>query len=201
MAFKIEDGVGRKGANSYVSVDFAREWSSDRGRSEFTGLTDDEMKVLLIRGTDYFEQRWSLYFGGERLRETQSLSWPRSLAYDVWGREITGIPEQACVAVVQLAERATQLDRLLADPPSPFPTANADGVIADTTSGEIHSESKTVGPIQSTKTYAHSGLRARSIHTSTFVGSISAQEFPEIQQTVYPILNSARIARGRIIRN
>jgi hypothetical protein len=200
MAFVVEDGYGRKNANSYVTVAFARNYNEERGRTEFDDLTDTKLRQLLLRGTDYIEQRWGRYFTNERKRCHQGLSWPQLRAYDIFGNILEGVPQQVQVATVMLAQRGVEQDRLMIDPPSPFPKTDADGNTVLTNSGEIHSETKTVEGISKTTTFAHTGLKSKVVIGSVVIGGITSQEFPEVQRTIYPILGQSNQGLN-VIRN
>lgn len=188
MAFILEDGIGRRGANSYVPLGFAQDYTTERGRTEFDGLADSALKILLIRATDYIELRWGQRFTGCRKTTTQGLSWPRLYAYDRDGVAIARVPEEICKATVELAQRAKGLSRLLADPPAPYPVTDASGAVVDVASGELLSETRTVGPITKRTTYAHSGLRSRSIITAAMLGGVTIQSFPEVERLILPLL-------------
>ena len=188
MAFIIEDGIGRRGANSYASVPFMREFSTERGRTEFEGLTDAQVQVLGIRGTDYIETRWSRQFRGTKKFGFQGLSWPREDAYDDEGDLINGIPLVVCRATVLMAQRAKGTDRLLPDPPPPFSTTDDEGNTTDSSTGEIHSETKQVGEIRTTTTYAHTGLQSSSIIKHTTIAGVSNQEYPEVAHMIRSVL-------------
>lgn len=188
MTFIIEDGIGRRHANSYSSVDFARDYSATRGRTEFDALTEDAVEVLLVRATDYIELRWGQRFPGTKQVASQGLSFPVTGGYDAKGNKISGVPLVICRATVELAQRATGLDRLLPDPPSPFPSKDTSGGTADIKTGEVASETKTVGPLTKTTTYAHSGVQSARVVTSAHLSGITIQEYPEVVQMISTLI-------------
>lgn len=77
MAFIVETGDIVPGANSYVSVDFADAYHSDRGNESWSDLTTEEKQSALIKATDYLEQVYEGRWVGYQEKYTQPLSWPR----------------------------------------------------------------------------------------------------------------------------
>lgn len=79
----IEDGSGVANANCYgittgvasTTLAAARQWATNRG-IDLSLLTDDQLSVFLINGTDYLESL-QYYYVGRPTSSTQSLSWPR----------------------------------------------------------------------------------------------------------------------------
>lgn len=76
MAFTPEDGTGIAGANSYVQVDFADTYFSERGVSEWGSLSTEQKQINLIKATDYVEGRFSARFRGSPMTTTQGLHFP-----------------------------------------------------------------------------------------------------------------------------
>jgi hypothetical protein len=68
MAFTLESGFGVAGANAYASVAFFRAHHTDRGVSgvDVGTLTDSVVEGLLVRATDYVEQRFGSRWIGVR---------------------------------------------------------------------------------------------------------------------------------------
>lgn len=97
MAFIVETGDIVPGANSYVSVDFADAYHSDRGNESWSDLTTEEKQYALVRATDYLDQAYAGRWKGEPLTDTQALAWPR---------EVVGIPDKLKQACCQLALEA-----------------------------------------------------------------------------------------------
>lgn len=75
MPLIVETGAGVANANSYVSLEEAREFALLRGVT----LTedDDALTALLVKATDYLEM-FSLRYVGALVAVDQALSWPRS---------------------------------------------------------------------------------------------------------------------------
>lgn len=69
MAFIVEDGSGKKGATSYGTVAAFEAYMTDRG-IDITGLSTTVKQNMLVKGTDYIDTRWGLYFKGRRYWRT-----------------------------------------------------------------------------------------------------------------------------------
>lgn len=98
----VEDGTGVEGANSYVTVEYADTYHTDRANTAWTAATEDAKEAALIKATDYVEQVYADRWDGEAVYEDQPLSWPRDVA--------TGIPTRLKQAVCQLALEALTTD-------------------------------------------------------------------------------------------
>lgn len=101
IAIIVEDGSGVLNANSYVSVDDAREYANSRGTE--LPEDDDEVASMLIRASDYLEAQECRY-QGKRTSPSQALAWPRSgvvLNCDALPANV--IPKSLIAAQVQLA--------------------------------------------------------------------------------------------------
>lgn len=105
----VEDGSGVDNANSYVDLDFALEYCTMKGYSDWLDLTDDEQKIYLIRGTEFVDNYYT--WKGVRKYKTQSLSFPREELYDLDRYRVDGIPvalKKACIEAAWLnAESGT----------------------------------------------------------------------------------------------
>lgn len=84
MAFVPEDGTGVDDANSYISVDYADEYFSDRGVVKWTDADGTVKETALINATDYINMRWGETpgFKGSLPEAPQGLPWPRLYAGD-----------------------------------------------------------------------------------------------------------------------
>lgn len=87
----VEDGSGLPNSNSYMSVLEMRTRASDRG-VDFSGLSDDDVGVLLIKSTDYID-RFEPELIGAREFENQALAWPR-----IDCRKSLGVPKSILAA-------------------------------------------------------------------------------------------------------
>lgn len=106
MALVVEDGTGLSNANTYVDVTYADTYFSTRGITAWASLTNKE--ALLIQATDYLEAVYSESWKGEKLLDTQSLSFPRVID------GVTVFPERLKYAQCELALKANS-DVLLKD--------------------------------------------------------------------------------------
>lgn len=94
----VENGIGIENANSYVDLDFALEYCTMKGYSNWKNLSEDEQKIFLIRGTDFVDN-FFIWKGFKRFK-TQSLSFPREELYDLDGYKVDSIPinlKKACI--------------------------------------------------------------------------------------------------------
>lgn len=188
MTFVLEEGIGRHDASAYADADFTREYATGRHLVALLGVNDEAIEAALTRAADYIEGRWSTSFIGRKKTSTQALSWPRDYAYDERGILITGIPVMLKRANVVMAERALSLEKLIPDPPSPFPVADADGTVSQVTGGQVVSERKKVGDLETATTYAGAIAGRAQLVTSTTVGGVAAQEFPEVKLLLRKLL-------------
>lgn len=136
MAFTVEDGTGLPDANSYAAVAYADEYFLERGITAWTG-NNTAKEGWLIQATDYIEQVFGARFIGERMTDTQALSWPRRYAVTRGGTEIADdvVPQTLVRACCQYALRA------ISGPLMPDPAVDPTGFSVVTTR-------KKVGPIE-----------------------------------------------------
>lgn len=97
----IEDGSGIPNANSYCDLDYAIEYCTMKGYSDWLNLSEDEQKIYLIRGTEFVDN----YFTWKGVRKflTQSMSFPRENIYDIDHFKVTGIPDKLKKACIEAA--------------------------------------------------------------------------------------------------
>lgn len=115
MAFTVEDGTGLADSNSYIDIEFADEYHSDRGNEDWQA-TDEAKEKLLIKATDYIDMRYGPSFKGQRLESaTQALRFPRAYLYNDEGDLLEGIPAALKKATAEYALRA--LSQVLAPDP------------------------------------------------------------------------------------
>lgn len=109
IVFNVEDGNYVSDANSYISLEEANQYQTNKGRSDWLALSDDEKKSYLIKGTQYIDKLYK--WKGQRKFEPQTLSWPRvrrmmGVSYpliDIDGFKIIGIPRAIKEAVCEAA--------------------------------------------------------------------------------------------------
>lgn|SRR5574344_242814 len=116
----VEDGTGITDANTYVDLDYANTYLSNRGRTEWTALDDETKKKCLILGTDYIDKLYKWY--GKRKYKNQVLAFPRLDLYDSDDFEVDGIPVNLKKAVCEAAYLNRSTETL-------FTTKDADGTV------------------------------------------------------------------------
>jgi hypothetical protein len=116
MAFVVETGAGLSNANSYASVSAADSYVSDRGITGWASLTQTVKEQSLVKATDYLEATYRGAWKGNRVSETQSLSWPRyNVIVDGFNFPANVVPTQVVNACIEMAIRASLGETLLAD--------------------------------------------------------------------------------------
>ena len=109
IIFNVEDGTCVSGANSYISLEEADQYQTNKNRTDWLALSDDEKKSWIIKGTQYIDKLYT--WKGQRLWEQQVLSFPRcrriqGQSYpliDLDGFQIKGVPRQIKEAVCEAA--------------------------------------------------------------------------------------------------
>lgn len=116
MAFVVETGAGLPNANSYASVLAADGYVADRGIAGWAALSTTIKQQSLINATDYLEATYRSAWKGNRVSETQSLSWPRyNVVVDGFNFASNVVPTQVVNACIEMAIRASIGETLLAD--------------------------------------------------------------------------------------
>lgn len=116
MAFVVETGAGLSNANSYASVSAADSYVADRGITGWTSLTQIVKEQSLVKATDYLEATYRGAWKGNRVSETQSLSWPRyNVIVDGFNFPANVVPTLVINACIEMALRASLGETLLAD--------------------------------------------------------------------------------------
>lgn len=77
MALIVEDGTGRSDAESYASVAEADTYHTNRGNAAWTALNTTAKEQALRKATDYMVQTYRERWRGRRVKQTQTLDWPR----------------------------------------------------------------------------------------------------------------------------
>lgn len=116
MAFVVETGAGLSNANSYASVSAADSYVSDRGIAGWAALTLTVKEQSLVKATDYLEATYRNAWKGNRVSETQSLSWPRyNVVVDGFNYASNVVPPQVLNACIEMALKASSGETLIAD--------------------------------------------------------------------------------------
>ena len=92
----VEDGTGLPNANTYITVEYARQYGHDRG------IDLGEAHLIaqnLVLAADYISTKGP--FKGKVLSLDQSLDFPRS-GLQVHGEQFTGVPQKVKNAQAQL---------------------------------------------------------------------------------------------------
>lgn len=74
MAFVVEDGSARSGANALVSVEECTTYHAERGNSAWSG-TQAEMEAAIVKASDHLCRAYA--WRGRRISSDQGLCWPR----------------------------------------------------------------------------------------------------------------------------
>lgn len=106
ITFIVEDGTCVSDANSYISLEDANQYQTNKRRSEWLALSDDEKMASLIKGTQYVDKLYT--WKGVRKFELQTLSFPRvNTNRTDWlyveGFPVKNIPRQIKEAVCEAA--------------------------------------------------------------------------------------------------
>lgn len=142
MALVVEDGTGLSTAESYVSVTDATTYHTAHGApTSWTNATTAAKESALRLATQYLDVTYGLSWQGERIVETMALDWPRYHVVDSDGFYVpaNSVPQGIKDACSVLALKSIDGDTLIPD------------VTAGT---NISSESVTVGPITTSKSYS-----------------------------------------------
>jgi hypothetical protein len=116
MAFVVETGAGLQNSNSYASVAAADDYVAERGIAGWSGLDTSAKQQALIKATDYLEATYRDAWKGDRVTQTQALSWPRISAYvDRFLLDSNIVPQPVIKACIEMALRAAAGETLIAD--------------------------------------------------------------------------------------
>lgn len=123
----VENGTGLPNANSYVSVEFADDYFSARGVTEWTAFATTVKEQLLIKATDFIDNVFQ--WNGKKQFDTQALRFPRVDIRDYEGAEMSGIPTCLKQAVCDAA--------LISNGGELFQTSDANGDVLSEKIGEL----------------------------------------------------------------
>lgn len=124
----VENGTGLTNANSFVSVDYADDYFSARGVTQWDSLTDDEKEVLLIKATDFVNASYK--WRGKKSTQGQALSFPRTNCIDNDGYKVSGVPNNLKDAVCEASYLLNGGDEL-------FQKAESNGAVTSEHIGSI----------------------------------------------------------------
>jgi hypothetical protein len=99
-------------ANAYIdTTDMLSYW--DNHGVDYSSQADDSLKVSIIRGTEYIDQRFD--YNGLPLAEGQTTQFPRSSLYDCRGDLVEGVPQVVKNACAEYAGRYIDNSQLQSD--------------------------------------------------------------------------------------
>lgn len=212
MPFVPETGDGLIDSNSYITVEFADSYHSDRGHVAWNAFTLTQKQQCLVRATDYIDKRFGRRFRGSKKSEPQSLEWPRLDAYDndrLLLASSNEIPRSLRKACAEYALRAGLLGELAPDPPLPVPVQNMGQLhppsppSGDVVTGQVSSKSEKVGPIEEKTAFQTasevSNIQRNKNAQSTLVADFNLPEYPAADLLLEELLRSnaqRRLARG-----
>lgn len=97
----VENGMGLPNANSYCDLDFAIEYCTMKGYTDWLKLTENQQKIFIIRGTEFVDNFYT--WKGIRKRQSQSMAFPRDNIYDDDKYPVEGIPDKLKKACIEAA--------------------------------------------------------------------------------------------------
>lgn len=101
LVFNVEDGSCVTDANSYISLEEANQYQTNKGRTDWLSLSEEDKKITLIKGTQYVNELYN--WKGRRKYEVQTLAFPRVNIFDNDGFEVKDIPKKLKEAVCEAA--------------------------------------------------------------------------------------------------
>lgn len=145
MALIVEDGTIVENANSYITLEYFKEYWALRGNNLDT-KTDTNLVASIIRGTQYVDSNFS--FLGNQKEEGQELTFPRINLVSREGFLITGIPtglKKACCEAGLLESNGT--------------------VLLESKDNGVRKSSVTVGPIKKSLEYNSAGASGKTYYS------------------------------------
>jgi len=97
----VENGMGLPDANSYCDLDFAIEYCTMKGYTDWLKLSENQQKIFIIRGTEFVDNFYT--WKGIRHRQSQSMAFPRDDIYDDDRYPVDGIPDKLKKACIEAA--------------------------------------------------------------------------------------------------
>lgn len=97
----VENGTGLPDANSYCDLDYAVEYCTMKGYTDWLKLPENQQKIFIIRGTEFVDNFYT--WKGIRHRQSQSMAFPRDDIYDDDRYPVDGIPDKLKKACIEAA--------------------------------------------------------------------------------------------------
>jgi DnaT-like ssDNA binding protein len=151
--FVVQDDFGGvANANAYITLDFFRQYWTDRGVDVTADpySSDTKCQAAIIQGTIYMDYRWQYY--GMRCQITQNTEWPRYSVIDNDRNPVDGITPPLMKACAEYANIA-----LITGPLNPTPSR-------DDTGQALQAKTTQVGPIMTSKRYIGGGSFMQPIY-------------------------------------
>ena len=101
IALVVENGTGLPDANSYCDLDFAIEYCTMKGYTDWLKLSENQQKIFIIRGTEFVDNFYT--WKGIRHKQSQSMAFPRDDIYDDDRYPVDGIPDKLKKACIEAA--------------------------------------------------------------------------------------------------
>lgn len=150
MALIVENGSGLADAESYVSVADTDTYHTKHGDpAAWSGSSTANKESALRIATQYLDARYGGRWHGTRINETMALDWPRYGVIDRDGFTVSSsaVPARLEDATAYIALKVREGDTLVPDVDA---------------AGNVTSESKQLGPLSKSVTYA--GQKATAPH-------------------------------------
>lgn len=111
----VETGIGVAHANSYASLESARNYFVGRRlySSAWIAASDDDKKIALKQASNVLDSEF-FWAGDGALTTTQGLAWPRVNARDRDNKIISGLPKKVHDATCEVAMYLLAQERLIA---------------------------------------------------------------------------------------
>jgi hypothetical protein len=108
IQFVVETGTGLSDSTAYMAVDELKQYWDNIGYS-YTSITDDSIMQYINRCSKIIDNIYIKDFRGVRLKQEQSLEWPRIGAYyaDGWWISSSTIPQEIKNAVAEMVYAIT----------------------------------------------------------------------------------------------
>lgn len=131
MAIIVEDGTGLSTAQTYVDVAYFTAWANERGLFDVSWTDAIIEPALVIAAKDWIDGEHE--FAGDQVTTTQALDFPR----DEWDGVPVDIKQANAYAGYLQLKGLLQVD-----------------LAGISTAGQVESESKSVGTLKKSTTYA-----------------------------------------------
>lgn len=156
MVFIVENGTNVPNANSYVDVEYSKEYFANRLITEWASYTDEQIQARLIIATQYADMRYSGKFKGDISYDDQSLAFPR----DLYFTEVDDIKTYIIPSILKnaICEYAMSVDGETMSLTTAFATSD--------TSGEIKRKKEVVGALETETEYFSSSTNGTTIFTT-----------------------------------